>query len=87
VKTIDVFGATTSASFASSIPESLGIRTSTSATRGCFASICSSASCPSDARPTTSTPCLIRTSATAVSIAGWSSAITHVIESLTQVPS
>jgi len=82
---MDVFGATTAAFCATSIPESRGIRTSTSATRGCFASIWARASCPSEARPTISIPLCSSVSAIAVSIAGWSSAITQVIGSLTQV--
>jgi hypothetical protein len=60
------------------------MRMSTSATRGWLASICARASWPSAARPTISTPLRSSVSAIAVNIAGWSSAITHVIRSLTQ---
>src|SRR5437868_205642 len=72
-------GATRETSRATSTPDSLGIRTSTSAIWGFLVVIFSSASRPSRAVATTSKPTSVRTSVTAVSSAGWSSATIAVI--------
>jgi hypothetical protein len=64
---------------ATSIPDIPGIRRSRIATSGFASSIRPTASLPSRARPTISIPFSVRTSATASTTAGWSSATTMLV--------